>query len=264
MPGLLSSINAFGIATITLNRPELHNAFDETLIQELSATLRKLEDNAKLRALILNANGKSFSAGADLNWMQRQANASMEQNRDDAMNLALLLQTLNHFSKPTIAIVQGAAYGGGVGLVACCDIAIASNNAKFCLSEVKLGLIPAVISPYVIAAMSERAARRYFQTAEAFDAHEALRFGLVHQVVNTDDLQKTSERIIQHILQNGPQAMTEAKKLVAQVAKRTIEDDMLRYTAESIAMIRASQEGQEGVRAFLEKRSASWCENPAK
>jgi methylglutaconyl-CoA hydratase len=255
---LLLHIDQQNIATLTLNRPELHNAFDEELIRDFNTTLIELEDNSHIRVLILNAAGKNFSAGADLNWMQRQANAGLEQNREDAINLALLMRNLNNFSKPTLALVQGAAYGGGVGLIACCDIVIATSQAKFCLSEVKLGLIPAVISPYVIDAIGARAARRYFQTAEIFTAAEALRLGLVHQLVEPAETQSVTQKIIQALLDNGPQAMVASKQLIAYVANRLGDEDLLRYTAETIAMIRASKEGQEGVTAFLEKRKAQW------
>lgn len=253
--------NNAGLATITLNRPEIHNAFDDQFIQELTETLKQLDKNASVRAVILAANGKSFCAGADLNWMQRIAKYSLEENLKDALALAHLMQTLNNLSKPTIALVQGAAYGGGVGLVACCDIAIASPDAIFCLSEVKIGLVPAVISPYVIAALGERTARRYFITAEKFDGHEALRLNLVHAVIDTKQLQDTGRQMAESILNNAPQAISAAKKLITQVANQPIDEKLINLTAECIADIRVSKEGQEGLKAFLEKRQPNWIKN---
>lgn len=246
------------IATLTLNRPEVHNAFDDELISQLILALEKIEKEPNIRAVILAANGKSFCAGADIHWMQRMSNYSRQQNLQDAHSLARLMQTLNNLSKPTIALVQGPAYGGGVGLVACCDIAIGTPNVTFCLSEVKIGLVPAVISPYVIKAIGERAARRYFLTAEKFAAQEAYRLGLLHVVVDPNDLHATGEQLAQVLLTNSPQAILAAKQLIAKVTDRPIDNNLLDLTAETIADIRISEEGQEGLKAFLEKRRPNW------
>lgn len=254
---LLKSIKQ-NIATLTLNRPEIHNAFDNQLIQQLTTELENIDKDPNIRVLILAANGKSFCAGADLNWMQKIANYSREENLKDSLALAHLMQTLNNLSKPTIALIQGAAFGGGVGLIACCDIAVASPEANFCLSEVKIGLIPAVISPYVITAIGERAARRYFLTAEKFDIEEAICLGLIHKVASANQLQKTGEEIAQLILNNSPHAVTMTKKLIADVTKKPIDANLIKLTAEYIADIRVSTEGQEGLKAYLEKRKPSW------
>jgi methylglutaconyl-CoA hydratase len=258
-PAILTSIDNRGVATLTMNRPELHNAFDDLLIADLTAELKRLEANESVRVLLLAGSGKSFSAGADLSWMQRMAGYSREENLADARGLAELMKTLNFLKKPTIALVQGAAYGGGVGLVACCDIVIAARRATFCLSEVKLGIMPAVISPYVVEAIGARAARRYFQTAESFDAAEAHRLGLVHELVDDrDDLLARAERICSALLKNGPRAMAEAKELVSFVSRGPLDDRIIVGTAERIARVRASAEGKEGVTAFLEKRKPAW------
>lgn len=250
-----------GLAVITLNRPDVHNAFDDKLIAELTRTIEKLDEDPKIRALVLKAEGKSFSAGADLNWMKRMANYSWEQNYQDSLQLAGLMQTLHSFSKTTVAVVQGAAYGGGVGLVACCDIALASERAIFCLSEVKLGLIPSVISPYVVKAIGERNARRYFATAESFNAKDALQAGLIHKVISQETFDDEIEDYLQKMLANGPHAMYQAKRLVEFVYNKPIDEELIRETAQRIADIRASKEGKEGVSAFLEKRPANWLNN---
>lgn len=249
------------VATVTLNRPELHNAFDDQLIADLTAALRRLETDSKVRMVVLAANGKSFSAGADLNWMRRMAGYSQEQNLADARHLAELMSTLNRLSKPTIAGVQGAAFGGGVGLVACCDIAIASEAASFCLSEVKLGLIPAVISPYVVHTIGERQARRYFITAERFDAQEARRIDLVHDVVPAEQLDQRIAQLTDILAGNGPAAMGAAKELAQAVSHRPIDAAIIEDTAQRIAAIRASGEGREGIEAFLNKRKPAWRED---
>jgi len=255
---VLQSIDANGVATLTLNRPEVHNAFDDHLIVQLTHKLRELDHHASVRVVVLAAGGKSFSAGADLNWMKRIARYSEAENIRDAVALAGLMRALNTMTKPTIARVQGSAFGGGVGLVACCDIAIAGSAALFSLSEVRLGLIPAVISPYVIAAMGERNARRYFLTAERFDAQEALRVGLVHSVVTDGELDAAVSRIVGELLNGGPKAIAASKELIAHVTGRPIDHVLAEETATRIAQIRVSPEGQEGIRAFLEKRRASW------
>lgn len=251
------------IGLITLNRPERHNAFDDALIAELTDALRAMEGDDTVRIVVLGGAGKSFSAGADLNWMKRMAGFSKDENQRDAMQMGALMRTLAHLRKPTIARVQGAAYGGGVGLVACCDIAVGTQSATFALSEAKLGLIPAVISPYVIAAIGERAARRYFMTAERFDAAEAWRLGLLHDIAPDEaEMDARLNEIVDALLQCGPVAQREAKELVRAVAGRPVTSELIQDTAERIARLRASPEGREGVNAFLEKRRAAWVPEP--
>jgi len=255
---LLTTIDEFGRATLTFNRPELHNVFDDRLIAELASVFKDLADDPQVRLVCLAAKGKSFSAGADLSWMQRMANYSHAENLADATALAKLMQTLNNLPKPTLALVQGAAYGGGVGLVAACDLVLATPDAKFCLSEVKLGLIPAVISPYVVAAIGARAARRYSISAERFDAQRALQLGLVHEIIPADRLADEADRLTRLLLLNGPQAMAAAKQLIADVAGRPLDDNLITETSERISVVRASDEGREGLSAFLEKRPPGW------
>ena len=247
------------LGLLTLNNPEKHNAFDDVLIADLTAALQALDANREVRVVILSAAGKSFSAGADLNWMKRMAGYSQEENLRDAEALGSLMGTLHGLSKPTIARVQGAAFGGGVGLVACCDMAVGTVAATFSLSEVKLGLIPAVISPYVVAAIGERAAHRYCLTAERFDAAEAFRLGLLHELAPNDEAMddKINDLVIA-LLNGGPASHREAKELIAAVANRPIDAEVIADTAERIARVRASNEGKEGVSAFLEKRKATW------
>ncbi len=256
---ILTRVDGQGRAVVVMNRPEVHNAFDDVLISALTAELRRLEADPDVRVVTLAGAGKSFSAGADLGWMRRMADYSHAENLADAMALAELMRTLDGLTKPTIALVQGAAYGGGVGLVACCDIALATPRAGFCLSEVRLGLIPAVISPYVVAAMGPRAARRFFLTAERFSADEALRIGLVHEVVAEGELEQRGADLANQLLQNGPAAMSAAKDLVAAVARRPLDADLIADTAERISATRASAEGKEGLGAFLEKRQPAWA-----
>jgi methylglutaconyl-CoA hydratase len=248
-----------GIAVLTLNRPEIHNAFDDILIGDLTAQLQQLDADSSVRVVLLAANGKSFSAGADINWMRRMATYSPEENLQDALALARLMNTLYTLSKPTIALVQGAAYGGGVGLVACCDIALAVSRASFCLSEVKLGLIAAAIGPYVLAALGERAARRYFLTAEKFSAQEAYRLGLAHEIVAEEELIKHGRQMAENILANGPQALTAAKKFIRAIAHKPMNETVLQFSAETIARLRSGSEAQEGLSAFLEKRKPTWA-----
>jgi methylglutaconyl-CoA hydratase len=258
MSALLTKIDEKHVATLTLNRPLIHNAIDDTLILELTNALRDLESKPQVRAVLLTSNGSSFCAGADLHWMRRMASFSQDENLRDAEALAGLLRRLSVLAKPTMAVVQGPAYGGGVGLVAACDIAVAADSAVFSLSEVRLGLIPATISPYVIGAIGARAARRYFLTGERFTAAEALRLGLVHEVVAADQLQRAAERTLGALLEGGPRAQAEAKRLVADVTNKPLEPALLDETAKRIASVRASAEGREGITAFLEKRKPNW------
>ena len=246
------------VALITLNRPEVHNAFDETLIAELTGALRAADADDTVRAVVLLGAGESFCAGADLNWMRKMAGFSKPQNLADARALTTLLATLNTLSKPTIARVHGAAFGGGVGLVACCDVAVAAHDATFALSEARLGLIPAAISPYVVEAIGARAARRYFLTAERFSAAEAYRLGLVHELVPSPELDARINELLGFLVIAGPHAQTEGKALIRAVAHRPIEARIISDTAKRIARVRASPEGKEGVAAFLGKRKAAW------
>ncbi|MET3432281.1 methylglutaconyl-CoA hydratase [Herbaspirillum seropedicae] len=247
-----------GLATITLNRPEIHNAFDDQLIAHLIDLLTQARDDTRTCLLLLASTGKSFSAGADLAWMRRMADASREDNLRDARQLALLMETLNRFPAPTLAKVQGAVMGGGVGLVSCCDIVVASDAAFFALSEVKLGLAPAAISPYVIAKMGVSQARRYFVSAERFPAARAAAMGLVHEVAPPDELDARTAQLIDTLLANGPQAMRAAKQLVQVANPLQVTPELSEYTAGVIADLRASAEGREGLRAFLDKDAPAW------
>jgi methylglutaconyl-CoA hydratase len=247
------------VARLRLNRPDLHNAFDAELIAALTTALSQLGADPDVRVVVLEGAGASFSAGADLNWMRGMASASEADNRNDALALARLLRTLDELPKPTIASVHGAAFGGGVGLVAACDIAIGVPEAKFGLTESKLGLLPAVISPYVIAAIGARQARRWFATAEIFDADEALRIGLLHEVVNATALDTAVQRQVDLLLKAGPIAAATAKSLVRRVAAGGDGDALDAANAGLIAKLRVSPEGQEGLGAFLDKRKPAWC-----
>ncbi|MCP4327362.1 MAG: enoyl-CoA hydratase/isomerase family protein [Alphaproteobacteria bacterium] len=260
--GYLSKLDDRGIARICLNRPDVHNAFDDALIAGLTGELERVGADAAVRMVVIAAMGKSFCAGADLNWMKRMSGYGRAENEADAVALAGLMRTLNDVPKPVIALVQGAALGGGVGVVACCDIAIASTQAVFGLSEVRLGLIPAVISPYVVRAIGARAARRYFLTAERFDAAEAARLGLVHMVVAPEDLEDAGVKTAEVILTGGPHAQAVSKDIIASVQSGPIDDAMTNLTARRIADVRASDEGKEGIAAFLEKRKPSWRRDP--
>ncbi|MEC4590845.1 MULTISPECIES: enoyl-CoA hydratase/isomerase family protein [Nitrospirillum] len=260
MTDVLATVDQAGTATVTLHRPALHNAFNEGVIAELTQLFDQLGRDPDVRVILLKGNGPSFSAGADLDWMRRMAGYTRDQNHADALGLATMLRTLNRCPKPTIAVVHGAAFGGGVGLVACCDIAVAAESATFCLSEVKLGLIPATIGPYVVAAMGERACRRYFLTAERFSAAEAQAAGLVHQVVPAEQLNEAVATLVKRLGEGGPVAQAAAKQLVFDCANQPVTDALISDTAERIARIRASDEGREGVSAFLEKRKAAWVQ----
>lgn len=257
MTTLLSSLDARGVATLVLNRPEAHNAFDDALIAALNAAIDGFARHPEVRLLVLRATGKSFSAGADLGWMKRMAGYSREDNLADARELERLMRGLYEFPRPVVAVVQGAAFGGAVGLVSCCDIAIASDNASFSLSEARLGLAPAVISPYVIAAIGVRQASRYFLTAERFSAGRAHDMGLVHEVVAADALEKAADDMVATLLANGPVALMACKAVMHKAAPAT-SPELAAYTTELIASLRTSQEGQEGLTAFFEKRPPAW------
>jgi len=249
---------ADGVARLILAQPEKHNAFDDAIIADFTAALERVGSDASVRVVVIAGEGKSFSAGADLDWMRRMADYSDAENLSDARALAVMLRTLNELPKPTIARVQGATFGGGVGLVACCDIAVASDAAVFCLSEARLGLAPSTISPYVVAAMGAHNARRYFLTSERFDSGAAERIGLVHMVTGTDQLDGAVDALVATLLQNGPMAIAECKDLIRRVAGGPVDAAMIEDTAQHIARVRASAEGKEGVRAFLEKRPPAW------
>ena len=246
------------VARITLRRPEVRNAFNDEVIAQLKSAFEEVGQRGDVRAVVLAAEGPAFCAGADLNWMRRMADYTREQNLADAAALAAMLQTIYECPKPTLARVQGDAFAGGVGLVAACDIAISVDSATFCLSEVKLGLIPATISPYVIRAMGARAAHRYFLTAERFSAARARDMGLVHEVVSVDLLDETVQSLTQALCNAGPEAVTACKKLLHDVAYRDIDAQLLSGTVQGIADIRASAEGREGVQSFLQKRKPGW------
>ncbi len=253
-----SAVDHRGVATVTLDRPEKHNAFDDAIIAELDTAFAALGADSGVRAVVLASNGKSFSAGADLGWMQRMADYDHAENLRDARALAEMLRKLNTLPQPTIARVQGAAYGGAVGLVSCCDMAIGSEKASFCLSEVKIGLIPATISPYVIAAIGQRAARRYFTTAEVIDAEAARALGLLSDVVSAADLDSRVEAQLALLLANGPAAVAAAKHLALDMAGTDLGAELIEESCHRIADIRVSEEGQEGLQAFLGKRAPAW------
>jgi len=255
---ILKQIDARGVATLTLNRPDVHNAFGDELIADLAAAFDEVGQDPDVRVVILAGAGKSFSAGADLSWMRRMAEYSLDKNIEDAEAFGAMMQTLKSIPKPTIAKVHGPAYAGAVGLVCACDIALAARSARFVISEVKLGLIPAVISPYIIAAIGERQARRYVLTAEAIEPEEAQRIGLVHQVAEDEKLDDLVEAAVCHLLNNSPAALAESKTLITAVAGRPLDDQLVKETAEKIAHVRASVEGKEGVNSFLEKRKPFW------
>lgn len=245
-------------ASVILNRPEVRNAFNEITIAELTQAFLEISVDTSIRAVVLAARGPAFCAGADLNWMRKMADYTLEENRADAAQLAKMLRTIYECPQPVVARIQGDCYAGGMGLMAACDIAVTVDEANFCLSEVKLGLIPATISPYVIKAMGENAARRYFLTAERFTAEEALRIGLVQDVVALHALDASVAGIVKSLVSNSPNAVRQAKRLVREVGGKSISSILIADTVEGIAQIRASDEGREGVSAFLEKRKPSW------
>ena len=261
MNKVITQIDSRGIAQVILNNPDKHNAFDDQMIIQLTNAFNALAANANVRIMLLKSEGKSFSAGADLEWMKRMASYSYQQNLNDAHALAAMLKALHQMPIPTIARVQGAAFGGAVGLISCCDIAVASSKASFALSEVKIGLVPSTISPYVIAAIGERHAKRYFMTAERFDANTALQISLVHEAVEEQFLDDKVEQLITAILSNGPEAVVAAKQLVFAVSGKAIDSSLIEHTCEVIAGIRVSAQGQEGLSAFLDKRKPHWLKD---
>jgi methylglutaconyl-CoA hydratase len=247
-----------GVARITLDRPELRNAFDDALIASLTKAFLEVENDKAIRVLVLAGNGPAFCAGADLNWMKRMAAYGYDENLADARALADMLATLDRMPKPTIARVHGPVFAGGTGLVAACDIAVGTPEAKFCLSEAKLGLSPATISPYVIRAMGERMARRYFLTAEVFDAEEAYRIGMLSALIPRESLDALIDSMVKHLVAGGPEAHAKIKDLIRAVANRPVDETLRADTAQRIAEIRVSAEGREGIASFLEKRKPSW------
>lgn len=258
---LITTVDKRGVARLTMNRPELRNAFNEALIGEICDAMGRLSADINVRVIVLTGAGSAFSAGADLNMMKRVAEFSAAENKDDARRLAHMLSSIYSSTKPTVALVNGPAMGGGVGLTAACDIAIAADTAFFALSEARLGLIPAVISPFVVQAIGARQARRYFLTGERFDAETARRLGLVHMVAMLEQLEATLDGVINDLLACGPVAQDEAKDLIRAVADRPVTDAVMEETAGRIARLRASKEGKEGVTAFLEKRKPNWVKN---
>lgn len=262
MQTIQSTLSKQGVLTVRMNRPQVHNAFDAVMIGELTETLRAADGDSEISLLVITGAGSSFSAGADVHWMRSLVDASEKDNERDALQLAGLMRALNYFTKPTIARINGAAYGGGLGLIAACDITIAVENAQFGLTEVRLGLAPAVISPYVMRCIGERNARRYFLTGERFDARQAKAIGLIQQCVAADQLDAAVETVIRQLLKGGPLAIKACKELVYAVAGHDEETQksLDEYTAKVIAGMRIMDEGQEGLAAFLEKRKPGWVE----
>jgi methylglutaconyl-CoA hydratase len=258
MNDLLDIERAGAVATVWMNRPEVHNAFNEGLIAQLTAAIQQLDADTTVRVVVLAGRGKSFSAGADLDWMKRLGEASFKSNVADAVKLASLFRTIAECSKPTVARVQGAALAGGTGLVAACDIAIAGERAQFGISEVRVGLIAATIGPYVLRAIGERQANRYFQTAERITAARALQLGLAHEVVADDQLDAKVQEVVDALLQGATGAQAASKDLIRAIAHKPVTDALMHDTAERIAAMRAQPEAKEGLSAFLEKRPASW------
>ena len=261
MDKVITQIDSRGIARVILNNPDKHNAFDDQMIIQLTEAFEAVATNSDVRIMLLQSEGKSFSAGADLGWMKRMARYSYQQNLSDAHALAAMLKALHQMPIPTIARVQGAAFGGALGLISCCDIAVASSKASFALSEVKIGLVPSTISPYVIAAIGERHAKRYFMTAERFDANTALQISLVHEAVEERFLDDKVEQLITMILSNGPEAVVAAKQLAFAISGKAIDSSLIEHTCEVIAGIRVSAQGQEGLNAFLDKRKPHWLKD---
>ena len=260
MSTLISSTDNRGVLTLCINRPEVHNAFDAEMIRELTAALRAADKDETVRMVMITGTGSCFSAGADLNWMRSQVEASQDENERDALRLAELMRSLNYLSKPTIARINGAAFGGGLGLIAACDITVAVDNARFGLTEARLGLAPAVISPYVIRRIGEANARRYFLSAERFDSQRAYDIGMIQQSVAADQLDEAIEESISQVLKSGPSAVAHCKQLVFKIAGHDADSQKItdEHTARLIANLRVSGEGQEGLAAFLEKRKPDW------
>jgi methylglutaconyl-CoA hydratase len=258
MRDLIETIDARGVATLTLNRPARRNALDDALIATMSEALVRLDASSEIRIVAIDANGPSFCAGGDIGWMRRMAEASAAENRVDALALAALLTALDTLSKPTLALVHGAVYGGGVGLVACCDIVLAADNARFCLSEVRLGLVPAIVGPFILRSIGTRHARRLILTAEEMPVAEALRIGLVHRIASEDQMELERDAMIEALLAGAPGAQRDAKSLLALYAQHPLDAELMKLAAHSLADRRASPEGREGLNAFLEKRPAVW------
>ena len=260
MRTLICSTDKRGVLTVCMNRPDVHNAFDADMIRELTGALEAAGQDDAVRMVVITAKGSCFSAGADLNWMRSLVKASQDENKRDALRLAELMRKLNYLSKPTIARINGAAFGGGVGLIAACDISIAVDNALFGLTEARLGLVPAVISPYVIRCIGETHARRYFLSAERFDSQRAYDIGLVQQTTGAEQLDEAVEDTIGHVLKGGPAAVSHGKHLVFEIAGHNEDSQKItdEHTASLIARLRVSREGQEGLTAFLEKRKPDW------
>lgn len=252
-------VDARGIATITLNRPQVHNAFNDEVVARLTTLFREAETDPSVRLLVLAATGPSFCAGGDLNWMQRMATYTHDENRCDALAISNMLDALNTLPKPTVARIQGPAYGGGVGLVCCCDIALATPEARFCLSEVRIGMIPATIAPYVVRAIGQRAARRYFTTAEVISAQQAVSLGLVSELVSVRELDQRIDEIADQVMLNGPAAMADAKRLAFDMSEQPLTPSMREQAAERLAIVRGRDEGREGLSAFLQKRKPEWA-----
>lgn len=263
MKNLKKHIDHRKVLTLTMHRPQVHNAFDSAMISELTAALKAAANDEDIKLIIITGSGSCFSAGADLNWMRSLVNASLEENEADAMRLAKLMRTLNYMPKPTIAKINGSAFGGGVGLIAACDISIAADNALFGLTEAQLGLAPAVISPYVIRCIGENNARRYFLNGERFDSQQASRIGLVQQVAPSSELDESTENLVKQLLKSGPEAIKHCKQLVFEIAghNRKAQKAIDGYTSRLIAKLRVSGEGQEGLAAFLDKRNPDWVDS---
>lgn len=249
-----------GVATLSLNRPSMSNAFDAKTIEEMIDALKAAASNDQVRVLLVSGSGKNFSSGADIQWMKSMAKMSKDDNLADAARLSTLMQLLHQFPKPTIALVHGAAFGGAIGLIACCDIALATDDSRYCFSEVRIGLIPAVISPYVIRAIGARNASRLFLTAEVFDATAAMQYGLVHEICCASEMHQKVSNLVKQLLNNGPFALTRAKQLIDRVTGSPLDEALIAYTIEAIAKTRVSAEGQEGLQAFLDKRKPAWME----
>jgi methylglutaconyl-CoA hydratase len=255
---LIETMDARGVATLTLNRPQRRNAVDRALISQMTLALRRFDSDSDARAIIISGAGENFCAGADIEWMRRVAASAPDENHEDAFALAEMFDTLDRLSKPTVALVQGAAFGGGVGIIACCDIALAASSAKFCLSEVRLGLIPAVVGPYVVRAIGARQARALFLSAEIVGAEYAHGIGLVHEVARDDLLISARDRIVEALLLGAPGAQGQAKRLVRLCQERPLDATLIEETARLLAERRASAEAMEGMSGFLNRRAPQW------